>query len=65
MEYYVLIIWKDVQAKLHGGYRTVRQRDKKAQELREQFGTTSSYFPIEATEGSEISIDCYSAEFFQ
>jgi len=65
MDYYVLIVWRGVQPKLHGPYKTLQQRDQKAKKLRNDFGVTASLFPIEVSTGSEISINFYPADFFE
>ena len=65
MNYYLLLVWRGVQPKLYGPFNNVEERDKKAKRLRNDFGVTASFFPIQATEGSEISIDCYSENFFE
>lgn len=65
MEYYLLFIWNDVEPKLFGPYEDIKSRDKKAKKLRNDFGTTCGYFPMEVTKGSTIEIDSYSGAFFE
>ena len=65
MDYYLLFIWRDVEPRLFGPFATAESRNRRAKKLRTDFGTTASYFPIELTKGSKISIGSYSETFFE
>ena len=64
-DYYLLFIWRCIEPKLLGPYKTSKIRDEKAKELREDHGTTSEYYPVEVEKGVRIEIDSYSNSFFE
>ena len=53
-DYYLLFIWRSVEPKLLGPYKTVQIRDNKAKELREDHGTLSEYYPVEVEKGAKV-----------
>lgn len=68
MDYYVLFIWQDVEPELFGPFKTEEERDNKARELRaseENNDLYSGIYPIDASEGSDITVDSYSNGFFE
>lgn len=64
-DYYLLFIWRGVEPKLLGPFQTIKLRDKKAKELREDHGDLSDYYPVEVSKDAEIEIDCYAGNFFE
>ena len=65
MDYYLLLIWRGVEPTLLGPFKDTESRDKKAKRLKTEYGVTATFFPIKLSRGSEIDVDCYSADFFE
>jgi len=64
-DYYLLFIYQDVEPKLFGPFETEKLLDKKAKQLRNDYGDTAGYFPVEISKNSKINISCYSGSFFE
>ena len=64
-DYYLLFIWRCVEPKLLGPYKTSQIRDEKAKELREDHRTLSEYYPVEVDRGTKVKIYSYSNTFFE
>ncbi len=64
-DYYLLFIWRGVEPKLLGPFETIKLRDKKAKELRDDHGTLSVYYPVEISQGAKVEIGVFSGDFFE
>ena len=64
-DYYLLFVWRSVEPKLLDPYKTIKLRDEKAKELKEDHGDLSDYYQVEVSKGAEIDIDCYAGDFFE
>ena len=64
-DYYLLFIYPGIKPQLKGPFETSQNRNEKAKQLREDFGTTAEYFPIEVSNGEKIDIDSYVGDFFE
>ena len=65
--YYLIMVWDDVEPELFGPFPTHIERDAKAQEIREEDGSEHGLFPLDivAEELTEIEIGAYSGGFFE
>ena len=59
-DYYVLMIWGDVEPQLHGPFGTSELRDKKAHELYHKESSTHGYYRLEVPRGTPVKIETYS-----
>jgi len=64
MEYYVLIIWGDVEPQLGGPFGTEEERDANATAIRSLNGDEHGIFKLDK-DGHELSVDSYSGGFFE
>ena len=64
-DYYVVVLWGDVETQLHGPYPTAELRDQKARELRNEIGTEHGFFRLAISKGATVDLDCYLEEEFE
>ena len=65
MDHYLIFIWQGVDVQLFGAFEDKEDRDKKAKQLRKEYGNDCGYFQLEITKGSQLEIDSYSGTFFE
>lgn len=58
-DYYVIMLWAEVEAKLYGPFKTAEIRDRKTRDLRSEWGCEHGFFRLETTKGTVVEIDCY------
>ena len=65
-DYYLLVVWGDVEPQLKGPFKTEEERDQAAKDERaEDPEMHNGLFPIELEKGNEVVIGCYSGGFFE
>lgn len=63
MNYYLLIIWGDLEPELEGPFDTEEDRDIRAKKFREEEGDEHGLYMLNS-EG-EAEVNAYSGEFFE
>jgi hypothetical protein len=59
-DYYLLIVWKDVQPELFGAYKTAAERDAVAKLKYREQGDDNGYFKLSVPKGTSVQIGAFS-----
>lgn len=64
-DYYVLVVYDNITPDLVGPYRSEKERDQEAKELRYQEGTEHGYFKLMLDIDFDVKVDTYPNKFFE
>ena len=63
-QYFLLIVWEDIEPDLMGPFQTEEERDANAKEMKATFGDENGIFFLDLS-GSVPSVGAYSGGFFK
>lgn len=64
MNYYVVVVWNDIEPELRGPFKTEEEQDKYARALKTEHGNDHGIFPLNVDDRGEPDIGAYAAGFF-
>ena len=64
-EYYVLVVWDDISPDLQGPFANEGQRNKRASELKAEYGDEHGIYALEVDSEGRPTVSSYLAGFFE